>query len=415
MNELLWQLMQLASLALGALLFVYLLNRKLGYSWHNWPRDTLFVLLATGVGYLFQFVLGLPLDLSLVPMWTLYAVYSYLCKSRNPGAFLPWTLVAVLIHSFSNHFLSSWVYVNPALEGVYLPGYHPIRVVLLMYRSLVEIIAFLFFAQARVGAVVYAIRARPSLLVLMLGAFVMGGVLLDLSPLLLHYPQYLRALEVSFFILYAITISGFVIFARLAEWISRSFELQAQVVRVQQESKDFQNLLDGYDNLRALWHDIKQHFAVLLGHAEAENLPELKRYLVEVLHQDFIPVRDLLFSGHPHLDALLLVKGQQARRLGLELEKKLVVPEVLPMSEPDFGVVMGNILDNAFDALEQVSPEKRYLRLQATIHSGMWVISAENASIGYYRIQGDGSFASTKSGDLHGIGLRHIISKVESV
>jgi len=213
--------------------------------------------------------------------------------------------------------------------------------------------------------------------------------------------------------LFIVIVSGFVLFDRLVYSTTQSIELQTRVMRSEAESKDLQNLLDGYENLRNLWHDIKQHFAILLGYAETDRYAEMKHYLVDVLHQDFIPVRDLLFSGHPHLDALLFVKAQQARRLGLELQKKLVVPQNLPFNESDFVAIIGNILDNAFEALEHLPQDRRFLRFDATIRKGMWVIEVQNASNGVYRQDKSGIFSSTKSGTMHGIGLRRIRELVE--
>ncbi|MCL2498468.1 MAG: ATP-binding protein [Symbiobacteriaceae bacterium] len=411
MTEAAWSFLMLANNAMEASLFLLMINRKLDRGWQDRRHDTVFAVSITLLLTLAQRRHAPPYPLMAIS-YLLYTAYSVIFKEGELKYRLLWPAVAHLIFLGGNLLLYFWVSSIPTLNWEILSSHDTVRLIMLLFYSLQDIVAFLLIARPTVEAPVMPRWMGVFLASLAVGALVLGGVFLDLTPMLLTYPELASVISICFIGLYVLTISGFFLFDRQAIWTSRAFQLQAQVARVGEEQKDLQNLLDGYDNLKGLWHDIKQHFGVLLGLAEKQSYDEMQRYIIEVLHQDFIPVRDLLFSGHPHLDALLFVKSQYARRLGIELERRLVIPKELPISNSDFVAIMGNILDNAMEALERVPPEQRYLRLHASIYRGMWIIEVTNASNGIYRRNPRGDLVSTKPGLMRGIGLRRIYDMV---
>ena len=411
MSEGIWIALNLLRYTMEASLFLLLINRKLGVNWDNIRRDFLFVAVSATIltaGFCFTW----PSELLLAVGYMLALAYSIVYKPGQLKDRILWPTYTLLLFYAGSALLSLWVATIPQLNWEILGSHDTVRLMMWLYYALLEIVVFLLLAKPGLVGAVIPRWIYPLLYATALAALAFGGILLDQTPRILTNPEFARVLILCFIGLFGITISSFFIFDRLVLWVGRAFELQSQVVRVSEEQKDLRNLLDGYDNLRGFWHDIKQHFANLFGLAHNDQYAEMKRYLVEALQQEFIPLQDLLFSGNPHLDALLFVKSQQARRLGVEIERKLIVPEQIPFSDSDFVAILGNIIDNALEASAKVPPEKRFLKLYATLNKGMWLIEVSNSSDGVYRRRGDNELASTKPGPWHGIGLSRIRNMV---
>ncbi len=77
------------------------------------------------------------------------------------------------------------------------------------------------------------------------------------------------------------------------------------------------------------------------------------------------------------------------------------------MSEVDMNIILGNLLDNAAEAMEKA--EEKYLNLQMTYFKNIMYISPYNSYDGKLEFGKDGKIRTRKAdGNEHGIGLRSI-------
>jgi len=187
--------------------------------------------------------------------------------------------------------------------------------------------------------------------------------------------------------------------------------LRMEYQRKESEERYSEAMQTSYDRLRSLRHDIKNQMIGLRGLLEQDDLGGARGYL-DHLQAELMPSELLSLTKIPQVDAILSFKMHQAASLGIRTDLLFVAPEELPLDAVDCCSILGNILDNAIEGAQQVSPEDRYLLVEAEPKRNMWCIRVENASAGNYRRRGD-IFLSTKDREWRGLGLRRTRELVE--
>jgi len=85
----------------------------------------------------------------------------------------------------------------------------------------------------------------------------------------------------------------------------------------------------------------------------------------------------------------------------------------LPMNPVDLCSVIGNVLDNALEATQQLPETKRHISILAGPANDMWQIRVSNSCNGEYKHDDAHGYLTTKEGDWRGRGLRRIKQLVE--
>lgn len=162
-----------------------------------------------------------------------------------------------------------------------------------------------------------------------------------------------------------------------------------------------------YRQMRGWRHDYHNHIQSMKACLAMEAYQRLETYL-DQLDSDLTAVDTVLKSGNLAVDAVLNSKLTLARARNIAITAKARVPAQLPFGQVELGIILGNLLDNALEACEQVQPaEKRFLRLYLdVIRGGQLYFSLSNAC-GEVRRR-DGQFVTRKAGDWHGLGLARV-------
>lgn len=159
-----------------------------------------------------------------------------------------------------------------------------------------------------------------------------------------------------------------------------------------------------YRQTRGWRHDLKTHIQTLKAYMALHEYRKLEEYLGK-LDTDLESVDQIVKTGNLKIDALLNSKLSLARARAIQVECKAIVPQELPVSEVDLGIVIGNLMDNAMEACQKIEEEeKRFLRVYIDVMKGSLYIYVINSMEGkpektgrYYR--------TTKSVRDHGYGL----------
>ena len=140
-----------------------------------------------------------------------------------------------------------------------------------------------------------------------------------------------------------------------------------------------QAVLEAYEELRAWRHDLKHHLGTLQALAQAEQWPELARYLEAWSGQVSASIARLpAHTGNPVLDALLADKLARAQALGIDAQAHVVLPYRTSLDDVEWVTLLGNLLENALQACEQ-APLPRSLRLSIGFTGGMLRLSLINS------------------------------------
>jgi len=165
-----------------------------------------------------------------------------------------------------------------------------------------------------------------------------------------------------------------------------------------------------YTDMRGWRHDYHSHLQTIKGHIALSQMDELNQYLDKLEH-DLDKVDRLLKTGNLTADAVLNSKLTLAGQCKIAVDAKAIVPKHPPVSEIDFCVILGNLLDNAIESCMKLPNESdKFLRLYIDVIKGQFYISVAN-SVGDNPKRQNGEYVTSKRKD-RGFGLRRIDAAV---
>ena len=169
---------------------------------------------------------------------------------------------------------------------------------------------------------------------------------------------------------------------KLIESSNEAYRNQLQIVNESQKK------------IRFLKHDLNRHIQKLKLLSEKENMQAIVQYLNEmedaaVIKQEYVK------TGNEDVDSLLNYELSLAAEFGTEVICDVNLPENLNISSFDMTIILGNLMDNAIEALRH--SKRKQLKVNIRLHKGIIRIDLENTYDPVYRKKHDGRE--------HGIGL----------
>jgi sensor histidine kinase regulating citrate/malate metabolism len=161
-----------------------------------------------------------------------------------------------------------------------------------------------------------------------------------------------------------------------------------------------------YRQIRGWRHDYRNHIQTMKAYAASGDLDAIKKYL-DLLDEDLTTVDTVVKTGNPMTDAILNSKISLAKSKGIEVVADAHIPVKLKSSEIDLCCIIGNLFDNAIEATESLTQDKRVIRVYMDMKNTQLYISFTNFTAGKKLKKTNGLFRSTK-GEGHGFGLVRI-------
>lgn len=137
----------------------------------------------------------------------------------------------------------------------------------------------------------------------------------------------------------------------------------------------------------------------------------LREYLADV--QQTIPGTELNLCDNHTADSVLSHYGIICKSNDIPFITKLDLPQDLPVPEMELCLVLSNLLENALEASLRTAAERRFISVQAYLHSrSVILLTVENAFDGRINKKGGIFQSSKRRGDGVGIeSVRHISEK----
>lgn len=160
-----------------------------------------------------------------------------------------------------------------------------------------------------------------------------------------------------------------------------------------------------YKTMRGWRHDYHNHIQTLL--ALCGDKERTKEYLLK-LNDDLTTVDTVIKTGNVMVDAILNSKISLMKSKGILVNAKAIVPAELAVSEIDLCTIIGNLLDNAMEAvLHQPENDDRFIRVFIGILKEQLYISVYNSTCGELKKRKN-TYVSTKGSENHGFGLASV-------
>lgn len=192
------------------------------------------------------------------------------------------------------------------------------------------------------------------------------------------------------------------IFSRIADRL-----LEKRVAAYQDDliEKHFEEVQSIYAKMRGWRHDYHNHIQALLALVGDDD--RTREYLWK-LNKDLTEVDSVVKTGNVTVDAILNSKLTLIKSKDIPVDAVAKVPDDLKISEIDLCAIIGNLLDNAIEAVLPLPPEERFIRIYIGMMKAQLYISVTNSTATEPRKLG-GKYVSTK-GEGRGVGLMRVDS-----
>lgn len=181
-----------------------------------------------------------------------------------------------------------------------------------------------------------------------------------------------------------------------------------------QENENLKQQMNYYDmqmkanvendkKIRSIRHDMKHHIREINNLANAGKLEEIKKYTYELMG-DINNSETIFNTGNITLDGILNYYSVKFEENNIKSDFNVIVPENMGVGAMDVNIIMGNLLDNAYENAVKVKDSN--IKVNVKYNGNMLYISVANTFDGKVKKDKD-NFISRK-GKEHGYGLENI-------
>ncbi len=214
-----------------------------------------------------------------------------------------------------------------------------------------------------------------------------------------------------------IIFSMLIVVAVLFFYLNRQYEMEKKIAHLEKEKnallqRDYGLLKNTYASNARLFHDFHNHIEALHRYLSKDRMAEAIRYL-EGLRSPIEAVTQPVWVGDEAVDYLINSKITLAASRKIQVNCHIEYPQHTNIRSVDLVAVLGNLLDNALEAVEGTEENLRFIHLTIRRINEMLIIKMENGCKAA-PVMKEGELKTTKQDtDLHGWGLRSVRTTAE--
>lgn len=211
----------------------------------------------------------------------------------------------------------------------------------------------------------------------------------------------------------SILVLNFIVFY-LYDCISKAQTYKFNQVLLLEQNKSYEQqfslIKQAVINTDIQRHDFKHHLAVITGLIQSENTTDCLDYISKLTEAE-ISKNSIANSGNIVIDSILNFKLPNAIKNGTKVKLSIIVPDEINIPLADMTVILGNLIDNAIKATEELINAVIDINIKQT--KGRLIIHISNTYNNNIIIK-EGNFVTTKSDKKnHGLGIKSVKSIVE--
>lgn len=213
---------------------------------------------------------------------------------------------------------------------------------------------------------------------------------------------------VTFSILLLLNIVIFEIYHKLSENFLLERERTVYVQQLEIVSRNTEEQKKIMENFHQEKHNWINELIVLKNCVENSD----KNSVIENINR-IIKVCDvnekISNSGNNVVDAIINFKYAVAKELGITFQLKIFIPDNLPLNQCDLGIILGNAIDNAIDAVKNCKTYEKTIEISMGIKKEALVLMVKNPYEHMIKKDKKGNLISTKKEfHKHGYGVSSI-------
>lgn len=214
-----------------------------------------------------------------------------------------------------------------------------------------------------------------------------------------------------------VIFSGILLVAVLFYRVNRQYEMERTIAQLEKEKnvlleRDYQTLSDTYAANAKLFHDFHNHIDVLYRYLLKGGTIEAIDYL-ENLRSPIQNITQTIWIGDEAVDYLINNKIALATVRSVRISTNIEFPRHTNIRSVDLVAILGNLLDNSLEAIENAEDSFRFINLTIRRINDMLVIKVENGCSSA-PVLTDGDLQTSKADKaLHGWGLKSVRTVAE--
>ena len=199
-------------------------------------------------------------------------------------------------------------------------------------------------------------------------------------------------------------------------WLQMRKEKKEREYTIQQNSileKNYITAKESYETNAKLYHDMNNHFLLLQSYLKENKVEEARAYLEKLSKERTKHIYER-YTGIEAIDYILSQKREKAENNRIHMKIHGEYPKDCKIDPVDLCTILTNLLDNAVEACMK-QPEREPRDIQVTIRRlhQFIIIKIGNSSIASPDIRNGKLHTSKKDRNLHGWGMRSVLSAVE--
>ncbi len=180
-----------------------------------------------------------------------------------------------------------------------------------------------------------------------------------------------------------------------------------QLLAVQQEQ--YARLAKNIESTKLARHDLRHHLHAIAGFLHNQQYKELEDY-VKSYENTLQDKQVLTVSNHPAVNSVASHYLLLAEEKGVEVSFHLPLASAVHVEDIDLCVLVGNAMENAMEACENVEPGQRFIRVRAEVLGDKISFICDNSFDGILLREGEELLSRKRGGAEKGTGLSSIMA-----
>ena len=175
--------------------------------------------------------------------------------------------------------------------------------------------------------------------------------------------------------------------------------------------KQFELMESSLKTTKAMRHDLRNHLSVIYALIDKGERDAALKHLAKMTDV-YDDKKQYACSENIDIDSILNFKIQKAERQNIKVALDLSVPAKMSIASFDLAIILGNLLDNAIEAVAEMEKE-RQIKTKINYDKGRLIILVENPYQDERVKVGNRYLTTNKESSQHGLGLENVKSVLQ--
>ena len=182
-------------------------------------------------------------------------------------------------------------------------------------------------------------------------------------------------------------------------------ELQYAKHMISKQREHYNQVLDYIEQVRIIRHDFRHHIYAL----QSMDKEEQKAYL-KSLQKSLDQSEEIFFCQNQSINGLLQDYNTRAKKNNIDFNVKLDISHNTPVDDLTLCIIIGNLLENAFEACSHID-KRKFISLHGRWIDDSLMMMVENSYDGHINKRNGNLVSRKKDGGLGLISIKRLLSK----